>query len=111
MKVTLRRKSWMFREWEVSIPTGNFRIAYSGHGHAFEGGGLDSVGRGYRFQSVWVDGLIVVKTRRVFWYVPRFDFNLGGLGATIDVRVWPWLTLRAIRLSVGNEVCYTEGFQ
>src|SRR5687767_9065148 len=111
MKATLRRKSWLFREWEVSVPTGHFRIAYSGHGHTFEGGGLDVVGRSYRFQSVRVDGIIVVKTRRVFWYVPRFDFSLGGLPATVEVRVWPWLALRAIRLHVGGDVCYTEGFQ
>jgi hypothetical protein len=123
MKARLRRKSWLFREWDVSVSTGHFRIAYSGHGHTFEGGNPTFDGgnpaseggvlrggyRRRRFQSVRVDGIIVVKTRPVFWYVPRFDFSLGGLPATVEVRVWPWLTLRAIRLEVGGEVCYTEG--
>ena len=97
MNAKLSRKRWLFREWEVSLPTGVFRITYSGHGSGFE--------------SVWVDGVIAVKTRSIFWYVPRFDFRIGGLPATVEVRVWPWLTLRAIRLRVGDEVCYAEGFQ
>ena len=92
----MSRKSWLFLEWEVSIPAGNFRVTYSGHGYGFE--------------SVRVDDVIVVKTRSVLWYVPKFEFTIGGLPATVEVRVWPWLMLRSIRLRVGDEVFYTEGF-
>lgn len=95
MKAKLCRKSWLFREWEVSTPAGDFCVSYDGRGHGFE--------------AVLVDGVTAVKTRSVLWYVPRFDFTVGGLPAMIEVRVWPWLTLRAIRLIVGNEICYTEG--
>ena len=97
MSAKLCRKKWLFREWEVATPAGGFRVAYFGHGFGFE--------------SVSVNGVIAVKRRSVLWYVPRFDFTVGGLPATVEVRVWPWLTLRAIRLRVGDEVCYTEGFR
>jgi hypothetical protein len=97
MTAKLSRQGWLFREWEVSTPAGDFSVSYSG--------------RGYGFESVWVDGVIVAKTKSVLWYVPRFDFTVGGLPATIEIRVWPWLTLRAIRLRVGDQICYTEGFQ
>jgi hypothetical protein len=111
MKATLRRKSWLFREWDVSVPTGHFRIKYSGHGQGHVHGNSGRSGRSYGFESVQVDGVTVAKVRTVFFRARRFDFSLGGLAATVDVRVWPWLTLRAIRLEVGGEVCYTEGFQ
>lgn len=86
----------MFRQWDVALPAGNFRVAYSGRGQGYE--------------SVSVDGVLVAKTRSVFWYVPRFEFTIGGLLALVEIRVWPWLMLRAIRLSIGGGIFYTEGF-
>lgn len=97
MTTTLRRKKWLLREWDVTTPAGTFVVTYSGRGQAYE--------------SVAVNGKVVVKTRSSVWFVPRFDFQLGPLPASIEVRVWPWLLLRAIRLRIGDEICYTEGFR
>lgn len=94
---TLRRKKWLLREWDVVTPAGTFIVTYSGRGQCYE--------------SVVVDGAIVARTRSSMWFVPRFDFRLGPLPASIEVRVWPWLVLRAIRLRIAEEVCYSEGFR
>lgn len=96
MDVKLSRKKWLYREWEVSLPAGRFRVVYSGYGSGFE--------------SISIDDVIVVKTRSVFWFVRKFEFSIGDLPATVQVRVWPWLTLRAIRLTIEDKVCYSEGF-
>jgi len=85
----------LFREWIVSTPAGAFRVTYYGHGFGFE--------------SVSVDGVVAVRTRSLIWYVSKFNFRVGGLPATVEVRVWPWLTLRGIRLHIADEVCYSEG--
>jgi hypothetical protein len=97
MTATLRKKKWLLREWDVTTPAGKFMVTYSGRGQAYE--------------SVAVDGAIVAKTRSSLWFVPRFDFQLGPLPASVEVRVWPWLVLRAIRLRIADEVCYSEGFR
>ena len=78
-------------------PVGTFVITYSGRGQGYE--------------SVVVNGVVVAKTRSSAWFVPRFDFPLGPLPASVEVRVWPWLVLRAVRLRIANEVCYAEGFR
>jgi len=96
MDAKLSQKKWLYREWEVSSPAGRFRVVYSGRGSGFE--------------SILIDDVIVVKTTSVFWFVQKFEFSIGGLPATVEVRVWPRMTLRAIRLTVGDEVCYSEGF-
>lgn len=95
MTATLRRKAWLVREWDVTTPHGPSVVKYSGWGKGYE--------------TVFVNHLIAVRTPSVFWYVPRFDFFVGLTPATVEVRVWPWLALRSIRLSLGNKVCYHEG--
>jgi hypothetical protein len=96
MTAILRWKNNLLREWEVTTPTAVFLVTYSGHGLGYE--------------SVRVNGVVVAKKISLFWYVPRFEFRLADIPATVEVRVWPWFVLRAIRLRVGDEVCYTEGF-
>lgn len=97
MTATLRKKKWLFREWEVTTPSGSFIVTYSG--------------RSYGYESVQVNGKVAARTMSWIWFVPKFEFMLADFTATVDVRVGPWFTLRAIRLRVGDEVCYNEGFR
>src|SRR3954464_7035302 len=97
MTATLRKKTWLLREWNVTTPAGDYRVSYSG--------------RRYGYEFVQVNGKVAVKTRSWIWFVPSFQFKIADFPASVDVRVWPWFTLRAIRLRVGDEVCYTEGFR
>ena len=97
MTTISRRKSWLLREWAVATPAGDFVVKYSG--------------RGLGYESVAVNGTVVAKTKSHAWFVPKFEFHLAELPASLEVRVWPWFLLRAIRLRVGEEVCYSEGFR
>jgi hypothetical protein len=97
MTALLRKKKWLLREWEVTTPGGVFVVTYSG--------------RSYGYESVRFDGAVVARTESSWWFVPRFEFQLGQSPASVEVRVWPWFILRAIRLRVADEVCYSEGFR
>ena len=92
---TLRRRSWLFREWSVVTLSGEHTVSYDG--------------RGCGYECVRVDGEIVAKTISWLWFVPKFEFKIGDLPARIDVRVWPWLALKAIRLHIAGEAGYAEG--
>ena len=96
MTATLRQKKWLLREWDVTTPAGEFIVRYSGRGHGYE--------------SIAVNGAVVAKIRSPIWFIPKFEFNLGDLPASVEVRVWPWLLLRAVRLRVAEQTCYSEGF-
>lgn len=96
MNAKLRKRGWLFREWVVTTPAGDYTVSYSGGGYGYE--------------SVRVNGAVAVKTRSLIWFVPRFEFKIADLPAKVEVRVRPWLTIGAIRLHVGDEVCYSEGY-
>jgi hypothetical protein len=94
---TLLNKKWLLREWHVATSSGDFVVTYSGRGHGYE--------------SVRVNGAVAVKTRSSVWFTPKFDFLVGASPASVEVRVWPWLAVRAIRLRVADDICYSEGFK
>ena len=95
MDATLIKRAWLLREWQVRTPGGVFLVLYSG--------------RGLGFESVSVNG-VIAQRRTHIWFVPRFEFRLGILPATVDIRVRPWLRLHAARLVVGGTVLHSEGF-
>jgi hypothetical protein len=66
-------------------------------------------GRGFGYESVWVNGRCAARETSALWFVPRFVFRLGFLPAAVEVRVWPWLTIRSFHLVVGDAVLYSEG--
>ena len=43
------------------------------------------------------------------WYVPRFEFKLGGWPTVLEVSVWPWLAIRSLVVRVGDRIVYAEG--
>lgn len=94
---TLRKQAWLFREWNLMTPTGEHTVAYDG--------------RRYGYEFVRVDGEVAAKSRSWIWFIPKFEFTIGDTPVRVDVRVWPWFTLRAIRLHIADQVCYTEGFR
>ncbi len=64
-------------------------------------------GRGIGYEQVSVDGVVIRGSH--YWFVPRFEFKVGGLAGTVEIRVWPWLTLRSLILRLGDIVIYAEG--
>jgi hypothetical protein len=94
MSARLIERGWLRRAIEVSLPDGAHVVAYDGKGIGFE--------------QVRVDG-VVIRKRSFYWFVPRFEFKLGGWPGVVEVRVWPWLLLRSLVLRVGDSVVYAEG--
>lgn len=97
MSVTVRRVGggWLRRELELSTPEKAYRVVYDG--------------RGLGFETVYVDGELAWRGTGNAWFYPRFFFYVGDLPASLDVRVWPWLGVRAVTLRVRGEVVYREG--
>ena len=85
MKATLEARSWLRRRLRVDMPDGAFVVHYSG--------------RGIGYESVWVNGTQVPARGDGLWFAPRFEFPLGSTPAAVEVRVWPWLTIRSSTLS------------
>ncbi|MBI5241888.1 MAG: hypothetical protein HY926_15555 [Elusimicrobia bacterium] len=85
---------WLRRVVEFELDGQPVRVEYNG--------------RGMGYESVLVDGRVAKKTRSYPWFVPRFYFQVRGRPAKAEVRVWPWCTLRRLRISVDEETAYQE---
>jgi hypothetical protein len=94
MSARLIRGGWLLRGVEVSMFDGVHFVEYNG--------------RGFGYEQVSVDG-VVIRKRSWYWFVPRFEFWLGGHPGVVEVRVWPWLSFRSLVLRVGDRVVYAEG--
>jgi hypothetical protein len=94
MSARLIKRGWLYRAIEVPLPDGCHVVEYNGTGLGYE--------------RVSFDGSVICRTS-LRWFVPRFEFKLGGWPARIDVRVWPWLALRSLTLRVGDRIVYAEG--
>nr|CAA9282853.1 hypothetical protein AVDCRST_MAG63-4078 [uncultured Armatimonadetes bacterium] len=95
MSCKLTTKKLLYRSWEVVTSEGWFQVEYDG--------------RTCGYESVLVQGEVAVSTPSLLWFVPRFEFRVGSLPASLDVRVWPWLALRSARLTIDGRVAYSEG--
>jgi hypothetical protein len=93
MQAKLVQRGWLLRTLEVEMPDGIHLVVYDGSGLGYE--------------QVTVDRTTIRGSHR--WYVPRFDFRLGGLPSAIEVRVWPWFALRSFALLIEEQVLYAEG--
>ena len=94
MSARLVRRGWLLRGIEVSMSDGVHFVEYNG--------------RGFGYEQVSVDGS-VIRERSWWWFVPGFEFKLGGYPSVVEVRVWPWVLLRSLVLRVGDQVVYAEG--
>ncbi len=94
IEATLESKSWLRRRLAVSTPEGIHAIEY--------------LGRGLGWEGVTLDGVMVARGTSISWWVPRFDFAVGSRDAVVEVRIWPWFTIRSFRFTLGGEVVYQE---
>lgn len=90
----LLEKGWLYRRFEVLAPHGSFEVAYNGTGIGYE--------------EVLVNGEIASRRQSFWWYVPEFDFAVGGASARISVRVWAWTQIRSFSFEIGGETVYWE---
>ena len=93
MSARLIRRGWLLRGIELWLSDGVHLVEYNG--------------RGFGYEQVSVDGAVIRKSW--YWFVPRFEFKVGGFPSVVEVRVWPWLLLRSLVLRVGDRAVYAEG--
>jgi hypothetical protein len=99
MRATLLSSSWLWRKLRVELPEADFQVVYSAWGMGHE--------------TVYVDDEIAERVSNMSLnpvrFVPVFVFPIGRRLGTVEVRVWPWLTMRSFHLIVDGEVLYGEG--
>jgi hypothetical protein len=90
----VRHRSWLWRVLDVVTPQGNYIVEYNG--------------RGIGIETVYVNVELAARRTSFLWFVPSFRFQLGEYVAVLDVRVWPWLTLREMSLRIEGGLVYDE---
>ena len=66
-------------------------------------------GRGLGTEKCSINGEEFIATAEFDWFVPEFDFDYGAHHLNVQVRVWPWFTIRSIEVRLDNTVVYAEG--
>ena len=95
METKLLSRQWLKRVIEVTEGETVTLLVYSG--------------RGIGSEKVAVDGAETIDRSRLLWFVPRFEVESGGDKYVFNVRVWPWLTLRSLKIEKNGEQIYAEG--
>jgi hypothetical protein len=90
----LVERRWLFRVVNLTTSKGNFKITYFGKGMSYE--------------CVFVNDELVSKQDSHLWYVPKFNFKYQGMNISVNVRVYPWLTIRKFWIEVDNNTVYSE---
>ena len=90
----LLEKRWLFRAVNLTTSKGSFKITYFGKGMGYE--------------CVFVNDDLVSKQDSHLWYVPKFIFKYQGMNISVNVRVYPWLTIRKFWIEVDNKTVYSE---
>ena len=94
MECKLKKKAWLYRLFEVVTPEGQFKVEYNG--------------RGMGFERVLVGDEVADSKQTVYWFAPKFEFLIGSLPAVLEVRVWIWLQIKSVKLTVAGQVLHAE---
>jgi hypothetical protein len=90
----LIEKRRLSRDLSVVTSEGVFDVKYDGKGMGYE--------------EILVDGKTAKRTVSVWWYVPRFEFNIGNQIAVVNVGVSPFLKINRFNLEINGETVYSE---
>jgi hypothetical protein len=90
----LVEKRRLFRVVNLTTSKGDFKITYFGKGMGYE--------------CVFVNDELISKKDSNAWYVPKFDFQFNGMSISVNVRVYPWLTIRKFWIEIDNKIVYSE---
>jgi hypothetical protein len=87
-------KRRLTRDLSVVTSEGVFDVKYNGNGMGYE--------------EILVDGKTAKRTISIFWYVPRFEFNIGNQMAVVNVGVSPLLKIKKFDLEINGQTVYSE---
>ncbi len=93
-RADLLEKRWLMRVVNLATSKGNFKVTY--------------FGKGIGYECVFVNDELVSRKDSQLWYVPNFSFNYQGLNFSVNVRVYPWMTIRKFWIEIDNKTVYSE---
>lgn len=87
----LLEKKWLYRKFLLSIDGNSYYVEYHGRGAGYE--------------YIALDGNVVDGGTSQPWFIPSFSFDIEQHKIVLNVRVWPWLAIKSLKISVdGIEV-------
>lgn len=92
---TLISNGLLQRVVDIPAPSGSVLLRYSGR----------DIGR----ESVSINDDDPVSHSSYFWYVPTFEIEHDSGSYIIEIRIWPWLALRSMTVTLDKNMVYTEG--
>lgn len=96
VKAELIEKGWLYRTIRLKT-TGGFKT-------------LTYYGRGAGYECVLVNSEVVSKNKSLLWYTPEFRLRVDSMDVVVNIRVWPWLTIRKFWIEVDSNMVYAEGY-
>lgn len=90
----LVERKWLYRVVKLTTSRGVFKITYFGKGMGYE--------------CVFVNDELVSKKDSHLWYVPKFDFTVEGMRVSVNIRFYPWFTIRKFWIEINDRVVYSE---
>jgi len=92
--VSLVRRSRMRRTIAVTLPEGHYVVEYDGTGVGYE--------------TVQVRPGTSVRKLSLTWFVPRFEFDVGGHTGIIEIKVALWFAVRSFDFRIDDILVYSE---
>jgi hypothetical protein len=96
-QVVLTKSCWLRRVFSVTSPVGRFMVEWNGRRT-----GSDSF-------PVLVNGKTQKLPVTLSQHGRRYEFRLSNVTGFIDVRTSLWMTLRSVKVWIGDELLYSEG--
>jgi hypothetical protein len=95
MNSILKSRSWLKRVFEIPAAEGPVLMTYNG--------------RALGTENVSLNNAKLAARSEYLWFVPRFEFVHNNDKFVVQVRVWPWLTIRSLTVHQNDELIYSEG--
>lgn len=84
-------KKWLYRKFLLIIDGNSYCIEY--------------YGRGAGYEYVALDGSAVAGGTSQPWFIPTFTFEIEQHRIVLNIRVWAWLMIRSVKITLdGIEV-------
>ena len=97
MRYKVTESRWLYRRIEIELEDSDLELVYSSL----------SVGS----ELIMVNRNVCEMVSDGAWYIPHFEINVEGKHVEVEARVWPWLSVRSLLVTVDSEPVYREGLK
>jgi len=97
MSYRVTESRWLYRRIEIELEDSDLELVYSSL----------SVGS----ERIMVNRNVCEIVSNGAWYIPYFDIEVEGKYIEVEARVWPWISLRSLLVTVDGIPVYSEGLK